>query len=155
MLSTFKKPIPRLCLTSVSAGAPWLFGHARAPDDGSSCRLECIHVGVLQTRRVAEVSPEGLSGEMLLTGLLMDLWCLPVRSEMPLFTSLAHVRELNGDACAAFASNGTFEWTHSHVLCVFRLELLFKTMNQCIGHISRIINGYLWHMLQREISKPV
>lgn len=111
MLSTFKKPIPRPCLTSVSAGAPRLFGHTRAADDGSSCRLECIHVGVLQTRRVAKVFPEGLSGEMLLTRLLMDLWCLPVRSEMPLFTSLAHVRELNGDAVRRLRPMGHLDGT--------------------------------------------
>lgn len=109
-LCMFKKPIQRLCLTSVSAGAPRLFGHTRAPDDGSSCRLECIHVGVLQTRRVAEVFLEGLSGEMLLTRLLMDLCCLPVRSEMPLFTLLAHVRELNGDAVRRLRPMGHLNW---------------------------------------------
>lgn len=44
---------------------------------------------------------------------------------------------------AAFASNGTFDLTHSHVLYVFRLELHFRTINQCIEHISQVINGYL------------
>lgn len=40
----------------------------------------------------------GSSGELLLTRLLMgrmDLWCLPVRSEIPLFTWSAHVNKLN------------------------------------------------------------
>lgn len=128
MLCTSKKLIPRLCLTSVSAGAPRLFGHTRAPDDGSSCRLECIHVGVLQTRRVAEVFPEDLSGEMLLTRLLMDLWCLPVRSEMPLFTSLAHVRELNGDAVRRLGPMGHLKESILMLCFSFRIYLNYKSL---------------------------
>ena len=35
--------LPPLVLTSVSPGGPRLFGHARAPDDGSAGRPEGIH----------------------------------------------------------------------------------------------------------------
>lgn len=104
-----------LSLTSVSAGAPRLLRLARAADDGSPRRLECIHVGLSETRGVAEVLAELLlseSADKLLTGLLMGpARCLPVRSETPLFTSPAHVRELNqrGEAVRRLGSMGNLE----------------------------------------------
>lgn len=81
----------------MSAGSPRLFRHTWAPDNSSPSRLEGIHVGVLKCGESVKFAGES-SGEMLLTRLLMgrmDLWCLPVLSEMPLFTRSAHVNEPN------------------------------------------------------------
>lgn len=36
----------------------------------------------------------------------MDLWCLPVPSEIPRFTRSAHVNEPSGEVGAAFVSHG-------------------------------------------------
>lgn len=104
-------------------------------------------------RRVGEVLPEELSGEKLLTRLLMDSRCLPVRSETPLFTSSsAHVSELNRGRGVAFVSNGRFGRLppvpvhHRHVLYVVGWDL---SILELWTHLWRQTSGYWLYLLVR------
>lgn len=53
----------KLFLTSVSAGSPGLFRHTWASDDGSSSRLQCIHVGVKKCGESVKFAAERSEGK--------------------------------------------------------------------------------------------
>lgn len=99
-----------------------------------------------KTRRVGEVLPDELSGEKLLTRLLMDSRCLPVRSETPLFTSSsAHVRELNrGTWCGVWVQWEIWKTPPGpcppppRSLCSWLRSLHFGIMNPSVTSTQRL-----------------